>query len=93
MDVSVKKTKIDNIKNGIDFLGYRFCLVNNKLIVKVRNRIKKNFKKKSKQINILIKNEYISKKEINNFIASYKGIMKWGSCNNLYYKVMGEVRC
>ena len=48
LDINNKKTKIDNIKNGIDFLGYFFSLKNNKLIVKIKNTTKKKFKTRIK---------------------------------------------
>ncbi len=65
------KTKIVNInKEGLDFLGFRFYIKNNKIIMKVRNRTKKKFKKST---NI-------------NSIKSYKSHFKWGTCHNLYNK-------
>ena len=72
LEFNIKKTRIDNIKNGIDFLGFRFYIINNKVIMKLRNNTKKRFKKK-------IKNS-------DNCLASYIGHLKWGSCNNLLYK-------
>ena len=88
LELNEKKTRIDNIKNGIDFLGYRFIIKNNKVIMKLRNRVKKNFKKKVKwlnELNELILNNYISKKEFKNLLSSYKGLMMYGDCNYLYY--------
>ena len=75
LGLNEKKTRIDNIKNGIDFLGYRFIIKNNKVIMKLRNRVKKNFKKKVKFLNELILNNYISKKEFKNLLSSYKGLL------------------
>ena len=86
LGLNEKKTRIDNIKNGIDFLGYRFIIKNNKVIMKLRNRVKKNFKKKVKFLNELILNNYISKKEFKNLLSSYKGLLINGNCNYLYYK-------
>ena len=53
LGLNEKKTRIDNIKNGIDFLGYRFIIKNNKVIMKLRNRVKKNSQKKVKCLNEL----------------------------------------
>ena len=39
------KTRIYNIKEGVEFLGFRFILKNNKLILKLRNNTKKKIKK------------------------------------------------
>ena len=86
LGLNEKKTRIDNIKNGIDFLGYRFIIKNNKVIMKLRNRVKKNFKKKVKFLNELILNNYISKKEFKNLLSSYKGLLINGNCNYLYYQ-------
>lgn len=75
------KTKIIDInKEGIDFLGFHFYILNNKLIMKVRNDCKKRFKRKMK----LIKENKINSKFI---IPSYKGHLKWGNCYMLY-KIM-----
>ena len=46
LDINDDKTRIDSIKNGIDFLGYDILLNNNKVILKLRNSTKKRFKKK-----------------------------------------------
>lgn len=85
LELNEKKTRIDSIKNGIDFLEYRFIIKNNKVIMKLRNRVKKNFKKKLKHLQELFKNNYISKKEFKNFLSSYKGLLMYGDCNYLYY--------
>lgn len=90
LELNLNKTKINSIKNGIDFLGYRFYLKNNKVILKLRTRTKKKFKKKVNTLGLLYKYNLINKRIFSCGIASYKGILKWGSCNNLYYRVMGE---
>lgn len=86
--LNIKKTKIDSIKNGLDFLGYRFIIKNDKVILKVRKRVKKNFKKKIKALNILFKYKYIDKNEYDNLMCSYKGIFKWGDCGSLRYNCL-----
>ena len=62
LEFNIKKTRIDNIKNGIDFLEFRFYIINNKVIMKLRNNTKKRFKKKIKYNN--------------NSLASYIGYLK-----------------
>lgn len=86
LNINIKKTKIDNIKNGIDFLGYFFSLKNNKLIIKVKNTTKKKFKTRIKELKSLYDNNIITKKEFNKYIVSYKGILMNGNCNDLYIK-------
>lgn len=89
LEINETKTRIDSIKNGIDFLGYRFLInKNNRVITKLRNRTKKNFKRKAKDINLLYKSNLISKKDYDNLLCSYKGLLEHGSCKNLYYKNM-----
>ena len=81
-----KKTKIGNSENGIDFLGFRFYIKNNKIILKLRNHTKDKFKKKIKNLKLLCGYHFISYKDYYMMIFSYKCLLKWGSCKNLYYK-------
>lgn len=75
------KTKIINVsKEGLDFLGFRFYVWNNKVVMKVRKDTKKRFKRKMK----LIKEGRLDNSE--SVIASYKGHLKWGNCYNLLKK-------
>ncbi len=75
-----RKTKIINVsKEGLDFLGFRYCIIDNKVILKVRKLTKKNFKRKIK----LIYEEKISLESGLRIISSYRGHLKWGNCYNL----------
>ena len=91
LKLNPKKTRIDNIKNGIDFLGYIFYIKDGKVIMKLRKRNKTNFKKKANNLKLLKKYNYIDEIEFKKQILSYKGLLKWGNCNNLWYKVVEEV--
>ena len=76
------KTKIINVsKEGLDFLGFRFYVWNNKVVMKVRKSTKKRFKRKMK----LIKEGKLNNSE--SVIASYNGHLKWGNCYNLLKKI------
>lgn len=86
LDINANKTKISSIKNGIEFLGYRFFLNNNKLIVKIKNTMKRKFKTRIKELILLYDNKIITKKEFNKYIVSYKGILKNSNSHNLCYK-------
>lgn len=78
-----KKTKIINVnREGIDFLGFRFNIINNKIIMYVRRNTKKRFKRKMKAI----KNGKIPEDKGGQIINSYKGHFKWGNCYNLINK-------
>lgn len=85
LKLNYKKTKIDNIKKELDFLGYRFNIINNKVIMKLRNDCKKRFKNKITNINYLYNNNYIDYKKYCNELSSYKGHLKWGNCKNLLF--------
>ena len=75
-----KKTKIINVsKEGIDFLGFRFYIWNNKIIMKVRKDTKKRFKRKMR----VIKMGKVDERKALQIINSYKGHLKWGNCYNL----------
>ncbi len=88
LDINISKTKINSIKNGIEFLGYRFFLKKNKLVVKVKNTTKRKIKTRMKELKMLYNNYLITKWEFNKYIASYKGILMNSNSHNLYYKVM-----
>lgn len=70
LKLNPQKTKINNIKTGIDFLGFRFYIKNDKIILKLRNDCKKRFKKKMKKFDYDVYQSYI-------------GHLKWGNCNGL----------
>ena len=91
LEININKTKINTIKNGIEFLGYFFNLKNNRLIVKIKNITKKKLKIRIKELKLLYENRIITKKEYNKYIASYKGILINGHCYNLYNKVIGNM--
>ncbi len=77
------KTKIINVnREGMDFLGFRFNIINNKIVMKVRRNTKKRFKRKMKAI----KNGKIPEDKGGQIISSYKGHFKWGNCYNLINK-------
>ena len=64
------KTRIYNSKEGFEFLGYKFFIKNNRLIIKVRYRNKVSIRKKLK---------YLKKNNIEKYyrvLSSYKGYLK-----------------
>ena len=77
------KKRLDSIKNGVDFLGFRFIIKNNKLIVKVRTSTKKKFKMRMKKLNKLYLNNIIKYKELMHVKASYLGHLSYGDCSSL----------
>jgi len=83
LDLNERKTRVDSIKNGLDFLGFKFYIKNNKIILKIRNDTKKRFKKKMKKINCLYENGQIDFTERKSVIDSYIGHLEYGNCNKL----------
>lgn len=85
LELNINKTKINGVKNGIDFLGYRFIIKDNKIIMKLRTRVKNNFKRKIKNLMILVNNNYIDKETFYKWLSSYNGLLKYRNCKNLYH--------
>lgn len=81
-----RKTRIYNINEEIEFLGYRYILKNNKVIIKLRNITKKNFKKNVRMLNLLKSYNYIDNEKYKLLLNGYKGVLSKGNCNNLYYR-------
>lgn len=86
LNVNKKKTRIYNIKSGIEFLGYRFYLNGNKIIIKIKKETKRKFKNKVKNLKLLMNNNYISIEDYKKQLSSYKGLLKYKNCKYLYYK-------
>lgn len=80
-----KKTKIYSCKEGFEFLGFRYIIKNNKVIMKVKNSTKKRFKRKIKEYNKLLDKNKLSEFDYNQVLASYKGHLSYGNTNNLVY--------
>lgn len=85
LELNINKTKINGVKNGIDFLGYRFIIKDNKIIIKLRTRVKNNFIRKIKNLILLVNNNYIDEKTFYKWLSSYNGLLKYENCKNLYY--------
>ena len=75
-----KKTNIYKLSGGFAFIGYRFILRNNKLIIRINNKVKTRIKRKIKYLSIYDKDKLVRVK------ASYYGYMKRASTNYLQYK-------
>lgn len=80
-----KKTKIYSCKEGFEFLGFRYIIKNNKVIMKVKNSTKKRFKRKIKEYNKLLDKNKLSEFDYNQVLASYKSHLSYGNTNNLVY--------
>lgn len=78
-----KKTKIYHIKEGFDFLGFRYYIKNGKVIMKVKNQTKKKFKRKMRNLYYLCSKNIISKEEFIRVRNSYLGHLSYGSTRKL----------
>ncbi len=81
-----KKTKLYSSKEGFEFLGFRYIIKNNKVIMKIKNSTKKRFKYKTKLYSTLLSNNKISNNDYNQVIASYKGHLSYGNTTNLIHQ-------
>ena len=80
------KTRIYSSNEEIEFLGFKFFIRNNRIIMKVVNKTKKNFKQKIiKYYDKYIK-EMISYDEYRSIRDSYLGHLEHGCCGYLCYK-------
>ena len=80
------KTCILNIKQGFEFLGFKYYIKNNKVLMKVKNQTKRKFKRKMKKLNNLLNENKISEKKVKQVKDSYLGHLSYGNTNNLIYK-------
>ena len=75
-----KKTKIYNMKQGINFLGYRFVLKEKKLYILMNKNTKKRIIKRLNKLQKRKSEKYPLVK------ASYKGYIINSHCNSFLYK-------
>ena len=79
------KTQITNINQGFDFLGFKYHIKNNKIIMKVKNQTKNRFKRKLKKLYLLLDNKKINIEDLNQVKASYLGHLSYGNTDNLIF--------
>lgn len=77
------KTKIYKSSEGFEFLGFRYYIRNNKLIMKVNNKTKKRFKRKMKIMIKLVNNKKIEVDKFNQVKSSYLGHLNYGNTKKL----------
>ena len=77
------KTRIYSSDEGFEFLGYKYIMKNNRLIVKIKGQTKRRFKRKMKTLYRLEEKGKITEKDIKHVEASYKGHLHYGNTNKL----------
>ena len=80
------KTNIYKLNTGFTFIGYRFVLKDNKLVIRINNKVKTRIKRKIKYLSIYDKDKLVRVK------ASYYGYMMRASTNYLQYKLDIKVK-
>lgn len=77
------KTMIINAKQGFEFLGFKYNIKNNKIIMKVKNQTKRRFKRKMKKLSKLYNNKQISYNDFFQVKSSYLGHLSYGNTKKL----------
>ena len=78
-----KKTQIFKDKQGVNFCGYKI----NEYRMKIRDRGKKNLKKKIKHLKNSIKNKKLTSKEARKYLAGHMGYINMADVYNLTSKI------
>lgn len=79
------KTKIYSIREGFEFLGFRYYLKDKKLITKVVTSTKKRYKRKIRKF------KQTDLKKCRQIIASYNGHLQYANSRNLIYEVTNNL--
>ena len=77
LKLNSKKTKITSSKEGFIFLEYKFRVINNKTIIKLRKETIRKIKKKIKKNNYLFENNKIEFMTLFSSINNYKNCFKY----------------
>ena len=89
LELNKNKTLITKCSEGVDFLGYKFKVINNKTIIGLTNNRKRNIIKGIKTAKYLYKNNMISFKQYFSSIENYKNSNKYVNkrvINNIFDK-------
>ena len=83
-----EKTQLTAMKDGVDYLGFRFYLTDTgKVIRRLRTKSKRRWKRRLKKIKRQYREDEISLEEITRSVASYRGHLKHGHTYRLQKKV------
>lgn len=86
-----EKTQLTTIKNGVDYLGFRFYLTDTgKVIRRLRTSSKRRWKRRLKKMERQYREDEITFEEISRSVASYKGHLKHGHTYRLKRKVFHD---
>lgn len=85
-----KKTRIYNHKEPFEFLGFKYMIKNNKVIMKVKNQTKKRFKRKIKKLNSLVEQNVIPYEKFLQVKGSYLGHLSYGHTKKLVANTLNK---
>lgn len=83
LEINKNKTKIVSSNEWLEFLGYRFKVINKKTIIRIRNKSLKRIKNKIKSTKYLYKNNKISLEKAFSIINNYKYSYKYSKGNKI----------
>lgn len=79
LDVNQKKTQIINIKDGFNFCGYRFRIINRKTVINICAGTKRRIKSRVKEVRFLYSRNKISLQSAFSSFNTYYHSFKYGS--------------
>ena len=86
-----EKTQLTAMKDGVDYLGFRFYLTDTgKVIRRLRTKSKRRWKRRLKKIKRQYREDEVSLEEITRSVASYRGHLKHGHTYRLQKKVFHD---
>lgn len=85
------KTKIFSLKEGFEFLGFRYIKKNNKLIIRVKNQTKRRFKRNMSNLQKLYLENKIEKKEMEQICNSYINHLNYGNTKKLIENTFANI--
>jgi len=86
-----KKTQMTSIRNGVDYLGFRFYLTDTgKVVRRLRTSSKKRLKRRLKKFKEQYRNGEVTLADITHSIASYKGHLGHGHTDRLQQKLFHD---
>lgn len=85
-----EKTQIFPIRNGVDYLGWHFYLMDSgKVIKKVKRQTKKKYKRRLKEMSYAYAHDTMSLDDVDQVLASYRGHLSHGNTYRMQKHMLG----
>lgn len=86
-----EKTQIIPFRNGVEYLGFRFYLTKTgKVVRKLKPQAKKRYKNRMKELMYQYKNDEISRENVEQSLASFRGYLQHGHTYRLRKNTMRQ---